>query len=156
MIRQYHPKDCESVLNVWATASAVAHPFLGEEFLQQERCNIQNLYLPQAQTWVWEADAQDGQGGQVVGFISLLGNEVGGLFVAPPFHGLGIGRALIAQAQSLQGALEVDVFERNLMGRAFYARLGFVLMCKKLHAQMGLALLRLRLAAGHPQQPMSR
>lgn len=89
MIRQYHPKDCESVLNVWATASAVAHPFLGEEFLQQERCNIQNLYLPQAQTWVWEADAQDGQGGQVVGFISLLGNEVGGLIRGSAISRLG-------------------------------------------------------------------
>lgn len=147
MIRQYQPADCEGVLRVWAQASALAHPFLSEDFLARERHNIPNIYLPQAETWVWVADEQ------VVGFISLLGNEVGAIFVAPQFHRSGIGRALMERAQALRGDLEVEVFTSNLLGRAFYAKLGFELMHQKVHDQTGCEVMRLRLAAHNPLQP---
>lgn len=150
MIRAYQPADCADVLRVWAHASALAHPFLSEEFLELERNNIPNVYLPNADTWVWVAD------GQVVGFISLLGNEVGAIFVDPKLHRCGIGRALMRRANALRGGLEVEVFERNLQGRAFYAKLGFELMHKKVHDQTGFEVLRLRLAANNPLQPTGR
>jgi putative acetyltransferase len=116
VIRRYRPADLEDVLSVWAGASAVAHPFLSREFLAQDRDNIPNVYLPKADTWVWEAD------GRVVGFMSLLGNEVGALFVDPAAQRAGIGRALIGKARTLRGELEVEVFKDNLLGRAFYAK----------------------------------
>ena len=147
MIRKYQPADCEDVLNVWARASALAHPFLSQDFLELERHNIPNIYLRKAETWVWEAD------GHVVGFISLLGNEVGAIFVDPEFHRAGIGRALMDRARAMQGELEVEVFERNLLGRAFYAKLGFELMHQKVHNQTGFEVMRLRLAANDPLQP---
>lgn len=147
VIRRYQPADCEDVLRVWARATAVAHPFLSEEFLDLERHNIPNVYLPIAETWVWVADKQ------VVGFISLLGNEVGAIFVDPEFHRSGIGRALMDQARALRGELEVEVFERNLLGRAFYAKLGFELMHRKVHDQTGFEILRLQLAANNPLEP---
>jgi len=129
-------------VNVWARASALAHPFLSEEFLERERHNIPAVYLPMADTWVWEA------GGQVIGFISLLGNEVGALFVDPAFHRSGIGRALMDLARGLRGELEVEVFARNRLGRAFYAKLGFELMHRRVHDQTGFEVMRLRLPAG--------
>jgi putative acetyltransferase len=147
VIREYRPEDCEIVLNIWARASAVAHSFLGREFLESERRNIRDVYLPKAETWVW------GAGAQTVGFISLLGNEVGAIFVDPQFHRSGIGRALIERARALRGELEVEVFERNLSGRAFYARLGFEPVHRKLHDETGLGVLRLRLAETGPLQP---
>jgi len=147
VIRKYQPADCEDVLNVWANASALAHPFLSEDFLKLERHNIPNVYLPKADTWVWEAD------GHVVGFISLLGNEVGAIFVDPDFHRSGIGRALMDQARALRGELEVEVFERNQLGRAFYAKIGFELMHQKIHDQTGFEIMRLRLAADNRPQP---
>lgn len=61
MTREDQPADRDDVLRVWVDASAL------------ERKSIRNVYLPGAETWVWEAD------GRVVGFISLLGNEIGGL-----------------------------------------------------------------------------
>lgn len=150
MIREYQPADCEDVLGVWARASALAHPFLGREFLEQERRNIPELYLPNAQTWVWDAD------GRVVGFMSLLGNEVGALFVDPPFHRRGIGRALLERAQALRGELEVEVFERNRLGRAFYAKVGFELKARKTHPETGFDILRLCLAIDGPPRPGAR
>jgi putative acetyltransferase len=125
----------------------VAHPFLSEEFLELERHNIPNVYLPNAETWVWVAD------GQVIGFISLLGNEVGAIFVDPKFHRAGIGRALMDRARALRGALEVEVFARNLLGRKFYTKLGFEPMHQKRHDQTGFEVIRLRLAANNSLQP---
>ncbi len=147
MIRPYIPADCEPLLDVWARAAARAHAFLPPSFLEAERVNIPQVYLPIAETWVWEAD------GRVVAFMSLLGNEVGALFVDPGFQRRGIGRALIGHAQVRRGALEVEVFERNHHGRTFYAGLGFEQICRSVHDQTGFELLRLMLAAVPTQAP---
>jgi putative acetyltransferase len=147
VIRRYLPADCEDVLNVWAGASAVAHPFLSKEFLELERQKIPNVYLPKAETWVWEAD------GHVVGFISLLGSEVGAIFIDPRFQGSGIGRALMDRARALRGELEVEVFEQNVRGREFYAKYGFEVLHDKVHRETGFKVMRLRLAADTPLQP---
>lgn len=141
MICAYQPADCEAVLAVWTRASAVAHAFLSPEFLAQERIDIRAVYLPNAETWVWE------EGGAVAGFVSLVGSEVGGLFVDPVCQRRGIGRALIEQARALRGALDVEVFELNGQGRAFYAAMGFVLVARSIHDETGFALMRLRLEA---------
>jgi len=125
----------------------LAHPLPSQDFLERERFEISNVHLPKAEAWVCEAD------GRVVGFMSLLGNEIGALFVDPEFHRSGIGQALVDRARTLRGEVEVEVFERNLPGRAFYAGLGFEVLQRKAHEPTGLEVLRLRLAADHPLQP---
>ena len=139
MIRRYDDKDLNEVLDAWYSASQVAHPFLGEEFFEQERRNIATLHLPKAETWVFERD------GVVVGFLSLLGNEVGGLFVDAKSHGQGIGRALMDHARSMRDVLELDVFKENRVGRKFYERYGFVQVGENTHEETGFPQLRLRL-----------
>jgi putative acetyltransferase len=137
MIREYRSDDLDALLTVWAAASAVAHPFLSGEFLSAERRNIADLYLPVAETWVWEV------AGHVQGFIALMGHEVGGLFVHPELHGRGVGRALMDHARGLHGELEVEVFKDNALGRAFYAAYGFVEVREGVHEDTGLGVLRL-------------
>ena len=144
MIRKYQTEDLEAVLSVWASASAVGHPFLMTEFLAKERENIAERYLPSAETWVWEAD------GRVAGFIALVNNEIGGLFVDPMLHGRGIGRGLVDHARRLRGELEVEVFEANAVGRAFYRACGFVELRQYVHRESGLAVLWLALPASEP------
>lgn len=141
MIRKYHPEDRDEVLRVWAAASERAHPFLSAGFLERERREIRNVHLPQADTWVWEA------AGRVVGFASLVGTEVGAVFVDPEFQRSGIGWALLDHVRALRGELEVEVFRDNVIGRAFYAKYGFEPMLRKVHEPTGLQLVRLRLAA---------
>jgi len=139
MIREYEERDLNELLDVWYSASQVAHPFLDEEFFEQERRNIAALYLPNAETWVYELD------GAVVGFISLLGNEVGGIFIDARFHGQGIGRALMDKARSIRNVLELDVFKDNLAGRKFYKKYGFSKVEEHLHAETGFMQFRLKL-----------
>ena len=141
MIREYQPGDCEAVLDVWARASAVAHPFLSDAFLERERHKIPEEYLPRAETWVWESD------GGVLGFISLLGNEIGALFVDPRCHRSGIGRELMNRARARRGELEVEVFERNVMGREFNAKMGFEPAQQRLDTETGFKVIRLRWTA---------
>ena len=71
MIRKYEDKDAGELLEAWYSGSQVGHPFLNEDFFELERENILALYLPNAETWVFELE------GVVVGFIALIGNEVG-------------------------------------------------------------------------------
>ena len=141
VIRQYEDSDLESVLSAWENASKLAHPFLSEEFLAQERKNIPEIYLPNADTWVAEVE------GEVVGFVALIGNEVGAIFLQPQHHGKGVGKALMDKAQELHGNLEVEVFRDNKIGRAFYSRYGFELLAEKVHEPTGQQLLRLKFTA---------
>lgn len=140
MIRKYRDQDLDDLLAAWASASEIAHPFLTQEFLDLERQNIPNLYLPNAETWVFEDE------GRVVGFVALLGNEVGAIFVNPNQQRRGVGRQLMDKAKELRGELVVEVFKANTMGRAFYAKYGFTPIEEKVHEQTGFDLLRLRLA----------
>ena len=137
MIRQYKSTDADAIVNIWQEASRVATPFLTEEFVQQERDNIRNIYLKHAETWVFEDN------GQVVAFLALIENEVGAIFALPESQGKGIGRALMDHAVSIRDELFLDVFEENRIGRRFYDRYGFKLDHRHVHEQTGQALLRL-------------
>ena len=144
MIRKYEERDLDDLLAAWAAASEVAHPFLSPEFLASERENIPNLYLPNAETWVYEAD------GRVVAFIALIGNEVGAIFVHSDHQRTGIGQVLMDKAKSLREELEVEVFVANSIGRAFYAKYGFKPVEEKVHEPTGQDVLRLRLSSSTP------
>lgn len=141
MIRAYRDEDLEDLLEVWYRASLVGHPFLDDAFLHTERRAIAEVYIPAAETWVYVHE------GRVVGFIALLGSEVGAIFVDPAAHGQGIGRALMDHAAALHDELELDVFEANALGRRFYARYGFEPVREHVHEATGLPLLRLRWSA---------
>jgi putative acetyltransferase len=118
-VREYDDADIDRVLECWYQASLVAHPFLDEEFLASERRLIAEQFLPAAEVTVAIAD------GQVVGFLSLVDHEVGGIFVHPDHQGSGLGRALMDDARSRRTFLEVEVFDANSIGRRFYAAYGF-------------------------------
>ncbi|MCB0613778.1 MAG: GNAT family N-acetyltransferase [Phaeodactylibacter sp.] len=138
MIRKYQTTDTEAILHTWYQASLLAHPFLDTAFLERERGNIREIYLPNTETWVYE------DGGRVVGFISMMGNEVGAIFLQPEYHGRGIGRQLMDRVAQIHEVLEVEVFERNAIGRAFYDRYGFKPIGAHRHEETGQELVRMK------------
>lgn len=140
-IRQYEESDLEAILSSWENATRLAHPFMTDEFIAQERTNIAEIYLPNTDTWVVEID------GYVKGFIALMKNEVGAIFLQPDCHGKGAGKALMDKAQQLHGNLEVEVFKENSIGRKFYSRYGFYQIEEKLHEPTGQQVLRLKFTA---------
>ena len=89
IIRQYQQSDLEGVLNSWEVATRLVHEFMTDEFIAEQRINVEKVYLPNTDTWVAEIN------GTVQGFISLMGNEVGAIFLQPQYHGMGVGKALM-------------------------------------------------------------
>lgn len=121
VIRPYDPAtDTEKLSQIWLDAALIAHAFIGEETLRAQRSLIEDVYLPKAETSVACV------GGEPAGFISLLGDFVGGLFVAPAFQGQGIGRMLIEHALARTNELSLEVYTANEGAMRFYQRLGFV------------------------------
>ena len=137
MIRKYKSGDADALVSIWQSATSIAHPFLTDDFIAQETKNLSELHLPNAETWVMERNETP------VGFIALIDNEIGGLFLDPTFHGRGLGRAMVDHAVDLKGPLGVEVFEKNEIGRRFYERYGFVQREKYLHEASGEMTLRL-------------
>ncbi len=138
IVRQYKETDLNSVLSSWENANKLAHPFLSNTFVDQVRHDIPNLYLPNANTWVADKD------GRTVGFIALLGGTIGAIFVEPEHHGFGIGTALMDKAASMHSILEVEVFQKNVIGRKFYSQYGFEKIKEEIHEHTGHNVFQLR------------
>lgn len=138
MIRKHKEQDLEQIMSVWSHASALAHPFLGKKFVEKVESDMRNLYIPNSQTWVFEHNDL------IVGFISMVENEIGGLFVLPDNHSNGIGTKLVDFIAKENQVLEVEVFEKNTIGRAFYDKYGFKLIGQYAHEESGNIVLRLQ------------
>ncbi|MEM7457216.1 MAG: GNAT family N-acetyltransferase [Planctomycetota bacterium] len=137
IVRRFKPGDLNQLLDCWEKSSRLAHPFLSDEFIAEERRNIPEIYMPPAETWVTELDAT------VTGFIALIENEIGGLFVDPSLHRSGLGTQLLRKAIELRGDLEVDVFELNPIGRKFYEKHGFEYVSESVFERTGDKVLRM-------------
>lgn len=137
MIRIYKDTDVESVVSIWRAASELAHPFLTKAFLDEESHNVRNVYPAFAEIWVTELD------GRVVGFIALVETEIGGLFLDAAYHGQGLGRAMVDKAVAEKGALTVEVFRDNAIGRPFYEAYGFQYVDEYVHEASGQVTLRM-------------
>jgi putative acetyltransferase len=124
IIRTAVPLDFAAMAQIWIDASRAGHPFLGEAVLKEQLATVRDLYFPQAENWVAEE-------GAVIGFIGLLGNHIGGLFVSPAAHRRGVGRRLVEHAADRLGSLSVEVYEQNKAAVAFYLGCSFVLTGRK-------------------------
>lgn len=138
MIRKHKEQDLEQIINVWYKSSTLAHPFLSADFVEKVKSDMTNIYIPNSDTWVYEVE------NSIVGFISMINNEIGGLFVLPNNHSKGIGTKLVDFMKNKHSDLEVEVFEKNHIGRAFYNKYGFQKMKDYYHEESGNQVLRLK------------
>jgi len=139
MIRKHKKQHLDQIINVWYQSSTLAHPFLSPSFVAKVKSDMTNIYIPNSETWVYEVDHT------IVGFISMLDNEIAGLFVLPNNHSQGIGTTLVDFIKKEHSDLEVEVFEKNRIGKAFYDKYGFKVIKKYNHEESGHDVLRLKL-----------
>lgn len=132
LIRAYSDHgDRVRLAEIWLAASRVGHPFLTEAVIAEQQAKVRDIYLPQAENWVVELDNEP------VGFIGLIDDFIGGLFVDPAAHGHGLGKALVLHAARLKGALDVEVYAANTAAVAFYRRMGFATTLHRSHDDEG-------------------
>ena len=149
-IRMYESRDFEPLYEIWMASFQQAHgDFLGTDFVNKCKNDMRNIYIPLTakSTWVFE----DGSEPSITGFIAMIDNEIGGLFIKQSHQGKGIGTKLVKHVEQfhLQTGLEVEVFQKNTRGRAFYAKYGFRPMKEYLHEESGQVMLRLKVSCGN-------
>lgn len=120
MIRKWTAKSLDPVLTLWLESTTFAHPFIDEQYWHDSLALVRDVYLPAAQTWVWE------QNDTLLGFISVMDNQfVGALFVAPQALHRGIGSALLNEVKQRYPMLSLEVYQKNGRAVNFYHALGF-------------------------------
>lgn len=138
MIRKHQEKDLEAILDIWYKSSSIAHPFLDSKFVEKVKKDMRNLYIPNSETWVYEED------NEVKGFISMIEDEIGGLFVMPNQQSKGIGTKLANFINQIHEELEVEVFKNNKIGRGFYDKNGFSVINEYMHEESNQFVLRMK------------
>jgi putative acetyltransferase len=142
MIRPFLPSDEDDLIRVWLASTIPGQSFLPAEHWLAMEPEIREELLPVSETWVTEED------GELIAFISLHGNMIGGLFTHPDHQGRGHGRALVEHARGRFDPLDVEVFEANEKALAFYRRCGFGDHEHTVDPGSGLTLLILRAESG--------
>jgi putative acetyltransferase len=120
LIRNYRKTDLDEMVRIWYEASVTAHSFVPASFWASQKSVMKDKYLPLAENFIFE------EGGHPAGFISLVGEKVCALFVAPERQGRGIGRALLEHIKPLKGRLSLKVYRENKRALRFYKNCGFV------------------------------
>ncbi len=138
MIRKYTEKEIPKLLEIWEAAALIAHPFLSTEFHKMVKKAMRDMYLPNSDTWVFE------ESGNIIGFIAMLNNEIGGLFVDPNQQAKGIGTSLVNHMNQFHDTLEVEVFEENKIGKPFYEKHGFKVIKEYIMEETNQKVLRMK------------
>ncbi len=120
MIRNWQNDDLSPLLTLWLESTIFAHPFIAEKYWQDSEKLVREVYLPSAQTWVWE------EHGTLQGFVSVMETQfIGALFVRPTTVRRGIGKALLDHVKQHFSALSLEVYQKNERAVNFYHAQGF-------------------------------
>lgn len=145
-IRRYREADQAELLRIWYKVSLESHCFIPAKFWAEHREAFKNKYLPESETFVAESE------GQILGFISLMGNYIGALFVDGTYQRQGVGRTLVDFVHSSQGSMFVDVYKENAQAREFYNKYGFMEKREKIQPETGHALITMYIGEKIPKQ----
>ena len=83
--------------------------------------------FPRSTIWLGETELGETED-ELAGFAAIRGDWLDHLYVAPTWHGLGLGSTLLNAAKDGRSRLDLWVFQRNEQARRFYERRGFRLM----------------------------
>lgn len=122
VIRRTNPGDCDTLLDCWLRSVRATHTFVSAEDIEAMTPHVRD-YLSSSAADIWVACDDSGT---VMGFMGMSGSKMEALFLAPEFHGRGVGRLMVQHAQSLHADLTVDVNEQNAAATRFYEACGFV------------------------------
>lgn len=127
MIRKATKQDIEKIMEIWLKASIQAHHFIAEDYWKNKASEVQDVYLPQAETFVYEDKHQ------LKGFISvILDNFIGALFVDTSYQRQNIGSKLLDYVRQNRPNLTLKVYAQNMGAVNFYQKHHFKILVEKL------------------------
>ncbi|MCC5881113.1 MAG: GNAT family N-acetyltransferase [Halomonas sp.] len=131
MIRPATREDIPQLIDIWLRASLMAHSFIPSRFWRERAKDMEQIYLPGAETWVLEA------AGRPVGFAALNDDHLEALFIEPELQSFGHGSQLMAYAMSQRERITLCVYSRNVRAVSFYRRLGFQVVEERCESHSG-------------------
>lgn len=126
-IRKAKEAELDRLIEIWLESSFQAHDFIDQEYWEENREVMRNLYLPLSENFV----VIDGT---IKGFLSMMGKEVAALFILPSEQGIGFGKALMQYAQEKNNEIYLNVYAQNERAKAFYKSRGFQIVEESLDA----------------------
>ena len=130
MLRKFHQSDIDPIINIWLEASMKAHDFVDPEFWQSKVQDMREVYIPAAETYVYEDDV-------IKGFVSLCEDALAAIFVSPEFQGMGIGKQLMRKAKAVRNNLHLAVYKENTKSIEFYKKCGFEIQREQVDKHTG-------------------
>ncbi|MGW3724026.1 GNAT family N-acetyltransferase [Streptomyces sp. F001] len=126
VLRRAAAPDAAAVADVWLRSYSAALPTVRRAHSDDEvRAHIRDVVVPRGTTWVAETTGESPAA--VVGMMTLDGEEVNALYLAPGWRGRGIGDRFVALAKELSPTgLALWAFQVNHPAQRFYERHGFV------------------------------
>lgn len=126
MIRKATSQDTDKIMQIWLASSIKAHHFINEDFWKGRISEVRDVYLPQAETFIFEDKRQ------VKGFISvILDNFIGALFIDTDFQHQGIGGKLLDYVRQNRANLTLKIYAQNLPALRFYQKNDFKIVAEK-------------------------
>ena len=120
-IRPFRSSDTDGVVGVWLASTIPGQPFISEAGWRAMENEVRHELLPIADTWVVEDD------GELVAFVSVVDDTIGGLFTLPDPSGQGVsGSPSSSKLGDRERVCFVEVFEANDEAVRFYRNRGFV------------------------------
>ena len=129
-IEGYKESDEKDLLYVWEESAKIAHGFIDEELQKTDILRVWNEYSKKLKTYV--AKEED----ILCGFLSMYGNNIAGIFVAPEWQRKQIGKSLIEHAKKDRMPLSVEVFCKNTNAIRFYEKMGFRKFSEYMHPDL--------------------
>jgi putative acetyltransferase len=133
MIREFKEEDTPRIIDIWLTASIIAHDFIEQSYWEEKIEDMQSIYLPSSKTFVYTYEDPN----NVLGFVSLVDNYIAAIFVEPTCQGKGIGKQLISFVKEKHNKLELGVYSKNLNSISFYKQQGFLISGEKIEEHTG-------------------
>lgn len=126
-IRKAKEAELDRLIEIWLESSFQAHDFIDQEYWEENREVMRNLYLPLSENFVVIE-------GTIKGFLSMMGKEIAALFILPSEQGVGFGKALMQYAQEKNNEIYLNVYVQNERAKAFYQSQDFQIVEKSLDA----------------------
>lgn len=113
-------QDISEVIDLWFNSTCFGQPFVDVSYWVKLKPVIyKHLESPSSNTFICRSSDE------LVGFITLFGSEIAGLFVHPQMMSSGIGTSLLQYADNRKHLESVKVYAANNAAISFYRKHGF-------------------------------